>query len=60
MDATERVLETRTAWRVALTCGICGAGDCGERGWRLYLLDARETEALCPGCAERERGEDER
>jgi hypothetical protein len=45
----------------SLRCSLCELDDDGERGWRIYLLPGRpELETLCPACAERARGEDER
>lgn len=45
-----------------LACAACGRGDDGARGWRIYLTAAQRaaTKTLCPECAERELGEDER
>jgi len=62
MDASP---STKSA--TALHCALCGAGDDGQRGWRIYLAPilrgsypGHELEVLCPSCAECERGEDER
>jgi hypothetical protein len=46
-----------------LRCAGCGRNDDTTRGWRLYLVGAPQaptTHTVCPDCAERELGEDER
>jgi hypothetical protein len=46
----------------ALCCAVCHIDDDGEPGWRIYLTAGHPSglETLCPACAERGRGEDER
>jgi predicted RNA-binding Zn-ribbon protein involved in translation (DUF1610 family) len=46
-----------------LRCADCGRDDDATRGWRIYLVAAPQapaTHTVCPDCAERELGEDER
>jgi hypothetical protein len=45
-----------------LRCFACGQEDDRARGWRMYVVDRLRptTATYCPGCAERELGEDER
>jgi len=46
----------------SLCCSACGRDDDATRGWRIYVFSWQPpvTETLCPECAERELGEDER
>lgn len=44
----------------ALTCANCGTvADKGAKGWRAYLDDDGQAVTFCPGCAEREFGDDD-
>jgi hypothetical protein len=45
-----------------LRCAGCGKDDDLARGWRIYLApwQPRAAWTVCPECAERELGEDER
>jgi hypothetical protein len=45
-----------------LSCVGCRRDDDFTRGWRIYLApwQPRATWTVCPECAERELGEDER
>jgi len=46
----------------SLCCNGCGKDDDAARGWRIYVAawQPPATKTLCPKCAEREIGEDER
>ena len=45
-----------------LSCAGCHRDDDFTRGWRIYLApwQPKATWTVCPECAERELGEDER
>lgn len=51
-----------TVLRKSLHCAECGRADDATRGWRIYVFSWQppETRTVCPECAERELGEDER
>jgi hypothetical protein len=46
----------------SLCCSSCGRADDETRGWRIYVWSWQppSTQTVCPECAERELGEDER
>lgn len=52
-------LDTPSTSTRSLTCASCLRPDDLERGWRLYLHEHRLL-FVCPDCAERVLGEDER